>query len=110
MIKKNRIPDVMKATEAAKKTALQAAVVFVHGEAVLRAPVDSGNLKNSLAYDVQGDEGRVGTNVEYGPYVEQGTSKQGAQPYLRPAVDENIPQIKSIISDILRSAIEGAAR
>ena len=110
MIKKNRIPDVMKATEAAKKTALHAAVVFVHGVAVLRTPVDSGNLKNSLAFVVQGDEGRVGTNVEYAPYVEQGTSKQDAQPYLRPAVDENIPQIKSIISDILRSAIEGAAK
>ena len=110
MIKKNRIPDVMKAAEAAKKTALQAAVVFVHGEAVVRTPVDSGNLKNSLAFEVGNDEGRAGTNVEYAPYVEMGTSKQDAQPYLRPAVDENIPQITSIISGILKDAIEGAAK
>lgn len=29
----------------------------------------------------------VGTNVEYAPYVEYGTRRMGAQPYLRPAMD-----------------------
>ena len=29
----------------------------------------------------------VGTNVEYAPYVEYGTSRSMAQPYLRPAID-----------------------
>lgn len=31
----------------------------------------------------------VGTNVEYAPYVELGTSKQEAQPYLKPAAADS---------------------
>lgn len=38
----------------------------------------------------------VGTNVEYAPYVEFGTSRMGAQPYLRPAVDRARGNIDSI--------------
>lgn len=29
----------------------------------------------------------VGTNVEYAPYMEYGTSRSSAKPYLRPAID-----------------------
>jgi hypothetical protein len=44
------------------------------------------NLEASI-----GDSGTVyfvGTNVEYSIYVELGTSKMSAQPYIRPAVEE----------------------
>lgn len=33
-------------------------------------PVDTGRLRNSIAYKVQEDDCYIGTNVEYAPYVE----------------------------------------
>jgi len=48
------------------------------------------------------DEVWIGTNVEYGPYVEYGTRRSKAYPYLRPAFDMNR---KNAIK-ILRDAIE----
>ena len=38
-------------------------------------------------------EAEVGTNVEYALYVEFGTSKQSAQPFMRPALDKAITQL-----------------
>lgn len=55
-----------------------------------RCPVDTGRLRSSITWrlgrDSQGLLGIVGTNVEYAPYVEFGTSRTGAQPFLRPAL------------------------
>lgn len=39
----------------------------------------------------------IGTNVEYAPYVELGTSKMSAKPYLRPAVEQSREKIKRAI-------------
>lgn len=53
-----------------------------------RAPVDTGALKNSIqARQVAPFNWEVGVGVAYGPYVEFGTSKMAAQPYLTPAVE-----------------------
>lgn len=39
----------------------------------------------------------VGTSVEYSVYVEVGTSKMAAQPYLRPAVETVRRKVQSIL-------------
>lgn len=44
----------------------------------------------------------VGTNVEYAPYVEFGTSKMKKRPYLKPAVADHISEYKEIIEDFLK--------
>lgn len=51
-------------------------------------PVLTGFLRRSFIMDIidKGHTGRVTSNVEYGPYVEYGTFKQAAQPYMRPAI------------------------
>lgn len=46
------------------------------------------DLKNIVATDTW----IVGTSVEYAAFVEFGTSKMAAQPYLRPAVKETFTQ------------------
>lgn len=55
-----------------------------------RCPVDTGRLRSSInwrmARDGRGLLGIVGTNVAYAPYVEFGTARAGAQPFLRPAL------------------------
>jgi HK97 gp10 family phage protein len=89
-----------------------------------------GNLRNSLSYSVDGEvkglnsspgqKARpedgvkpnpdknsviIGTNVEYAPYVELGTSKMTAQPYLNPALEMNKNNIKRIFADALKEAL-----
>lgn len=64
--------------------------VKVDRQAKQGAPVDTGRLRSSITWrlgrDSQGLLGIVGTNVTYAPYVEFGTSRTGAQPFLRPAL------------------------
>lgn len=47
------------------------------------APVDTGRLRASIHYDKA--SGTVGTNVTYAPYIELGTRRMRAQPFLFPA-------------------------
>jgi HK97 gp10 family phage protein len=46
-------------------------------------------------------EGLVGTNVEYAPYVEAGTSRQTAKPFLKPAGDENRDRILQLFQGLI---------
>lgn len=59
--------------------------------------VDTGRLRSSITHDVRiergGVIGRVGTNVEYAPHLELGTSRMAARPFLRPAVFNNREEI-----------------
>lgn len=53
---------------------------------------------------------RIGTNIEYGPHVELGTSRQRAQPYLRPAYDEKRGEALQEIADVLKLNLPGAPK
>lgn len=85
----------------------------VKARARLKAPVDTGALYNSIyvrlgksgEMPAQGtqplpqpgddDTAHVGPSVDYGGYVEFGTSKMGAQPYLQPAVNDVAEELRS---------------
>lgn len=77
---------------------LQESGVIVERAAKSKCPVDTGRLRNSLTYRKEGDAVTVGSNVEYAPYVELGTSKMKAQPYLLPAMQDNRESIKAAFS------------
>lgn len=109
--------------EKAMDRALPTIGLFVQGEAMVRAPVGKypkgsgrvgGRLRGSITYATtrrqsnprnpalptdsvkrpfENEEVWIGTNVEYAPYVEYGTKRMKAQPYLRPAVDNNQARI-----------------
>lgn len=95
------------------------------------APVDTGNLRNSISHKVDPDEpaAYVGTDTEYAPYVEFGTGiyaeggggrptpwvyqdDEGnwhwtrgnpAQPFLKPAVADHAQTYRNIIEDELKN-------
>lgn len=52
------------------------------------APVDTGQLRRSIVSDCNENKGEVNVGVEYGDFVEHGTRKMTAQPYLKPAINE----------------------
>lgn len=61
----------------------------IASDAQAGAPVDTGALRNSISADVGGMEAVIGPTVHYGGYVELGTYKMRAQPYLFPAADRH---------------------
>lgn len=61
--------------------------------------VDTGRLRNSVTHAVSGESVFVGTDVEYGPYVELGTINTPAQPFLRPAAYEHSSTYQRIIEN-----------
>lgn len=65
-------------------------------------PVDTGNLRNSISCESDGLEGCIYTNVEYAPYVEYGTSKMKEQPFMHPAIEDNVELITYIIEKELK--------
>lgn len=65
--------------------------------------VRTGRLRNSITYGVDTAEPAVyiGTNVEYGPFVELGTSKMAARPFLKPAVENYGEQYKDLLQQAM---------
>lgn len=83
--------------------ALEEIGLLAENYAAKRCPVDTGNLRGSITYEVDAGDSAVyiGTNVEYAPYVELGTSRQKAQPFLRPAASEHGEQYRRVLEKTL---------
>jgi len=63
-----------------------------------------GRLLASIAWEVAGLIGRVGTNVDYGRFLELGTRKMAARPWLRRALAEKTPECLAILRAPMRLA------
>src|SRR5690606_22958540 len=103
----SNVPDALRRLEMAKIEILHAWGVFLQSEATVRAPVQTGALRSSINYRVLEKEGRVlvGSNMEYAPYVELGTSRNKSQPFLEPAIMENHQNLKRIAGEIYRKRL-----
>ena len=64
--------------------------------------VQTGRLRGSVAWEVDGLEARVGTNVPYGRWLELGTTKIAARPWLRRALSECRAQVLEVLGRPLR--------
>ena len=62
-------------------------------------PVDTGYLRSTVFVQENGDDVEIGFEAPYASYVEFGTYKMAAQPFLRPAFDEAELQALSAIVD-----------
>lgn len=71
-----------------------------------RPNVDTGRLRNSITHQTFPDEGYVvvGTNVEYAPNIELGTSRHEAWPYLHPAATEHGDEYREVLRKHLQNA------
>lgn len=103
--KKIKTEQLMKSVDNEMPKILLIAALDILGEAIDRCPTDTHRLVNSLNYEADDRHAIVGTNVEYAPYVEFGTVKMTAQPYLRPAFDATKLKIMAKFGKGLKGAI-----
>lgn len=82
----NTTEVVVEATERAVDI-LRVLALEVAVEAKKIVPVRTGKLKRSIHARVYNDVAIIGSRVFYAPYVEAGTPKMSARPYLRPALE-----------------------
>jgi len=90
------------ARKEAKQEALYTGASVVLGHANELVQVDTGYLKGSLDFEVGSDDADIFDTAVYAAAVEYGTSKMAAQPFLRPALDNNKDNIIKIFSDVYK--------
>ena len=123
--------EVSAAIEAAILRGLEKAGLVAEGYAKKLCPVDTGNLRNSITHAVDESEPAViiGTDSEYGAYVELGTGTYAeggggrptpwvyqdakgnwhytrgnkAQPFLKPALADHAQQYRDILVNELKN-------
>ena len=85
----NRLPEIIK--EFPKTASKAIAKITFDGDAEMKAlvPVDTGRLKGSIEASMVDDfTGNITLGTEYMWYVEYGTYKMKAQPFIAPAVEK----------------------
>lgn len=102
-VNEDNTEEASRGIQRAIDRALETIGLLAEGYAKRACPVDTGNLRNSITHAVDAGEKAVyvGTNVEYAPYVELGTSKMDARPFLRPAATEHGDQYRQVLKSAL---------
>lgn len=101
-----RVPATAKriTSAAIRKTAFD-----IRATAQAFAPVDTGTLKGSIGASPIGQDralrvgdldAEIGPTVDYGAYVEFGTSQHGPAAYMGPAFDRHAPELEQAIEQI----------
>lgn len=105
-----RIEQAKQKVENATEKALKKVIVDIANDAIKGSPVDTGNNRRSIQFEV-GPGGQVATGKleaatystsGYGGYLETGTWKMAARPYFKPALDSNIKKLPQEIKAELR--------
>jgi len=69
--------------------------------------IDTGDLIKSLIVDVRKDAVEFGATdaAPHGALLEKGTKRMKARPWLQPAVDEEMPGIKTDVDNLIKGMI-----
>ena len=100
----DRFPELMREYPRRASEIVRTSAYEIEARAKVAAPVDTGNLYNSIHTEM-GQDGMsavVGTSVEYAIYQEYGTYKMAAHPYMRPAADAVRPSFIKAVEDALK--------
>lgn len=105
----NGLAAFIKKLEEATAVGLNAAAEVVQKEAISKAPSRTGNLRRNIKVK-PAEDGKAHVYIDkdafYGRFVEMGTSKKTAQPFLRPALDENENKLVKAFQDAARKELD----
>lgn len=103
---KNSFPGMGGRLRAGLQAAIVKAAHDVEAQAKARAAVDTGAMRNSITTQATGDlSAEVTTGVDYAKFVEYGTSRMSAQPFMHPAADAAKPGFEAAV----KAVVEGLA-
>ena len=105
---KDNSEQVLSALEKGIKNGLEAIGLTAETYAKKATPVDTGRLRNSISHAVDGEAVYIGSNVEYAPYVELGTSRAKAHHMLQKAATEHSAEYKRLAEDAVYNAINNS--
>lgn len=102
---------------------------LIANDAKIHAPYRRGNYRRSIHVGGEGVEGdttgtdiggaeigtasatvKIGSNVEYGPFLELGTRHMPARPHLRPALESQRDAVKAEVGAAIKDQIRAAIR
>lgn len=95
---KSNLQAVLSKIADNKSNAINEIGIDLSGKVSQKAPVDTGELRDSVGYEARSDEAVIGATAKHAPYIELGTSKAPAQPFLEVTVMDNIGTIEKIIN------------
>lgn len=95
-VTKNHIPNVRVSLRRGEETLSQDVANYIANRARIYVPILFGYLEASIdinrlrhgSYEVTAQSTDGGADRDYAHYVEYGTSKMAAQPYMRPAFED----------------------
>ncbi len=99
---KSFIPDVKDNLRSRENDLLRLIRGQAEGHAKELCPVDTDRLRGSITGDNDDTVAVIGTNVEYGPYVELGTEKMKGVHFLERGATENITEYVSMARRALK--------
>lgn len=100
---RSKIPQTVNRVHKELSELVRTSALRVEAGAKLRAPVDTGFLRRSIQTQMEGDlSAVVFVAAEYGIYVELGTTRMRARPYLLPALEEVARSIGGEVKQIIR--------
>ena len=103
---------IEKLSAAELEEAVLEALDPIRAAAVANAPRDTGELARSINVQITSKsadfiEAEVGSSAFYASFIELGTAKAAAQPFLRPATDANQKKSSKILADAVEKIIQG---
>lgn len=83
-----KINELLATIPGNKNVAVRETANYILGVARTLAPVRTGHLRSNSEVEGEGGNSLIKFNAEYAAYVELGTRKMAAQPFLTPAVEK----------------------
>lgn len=101
-----QLEQVGSEAERIKKDALLAGAEVIQQAASEKAPRDTGKLAENIVISDINEDGTVDIGPDrdrfYGLFLEFGTTKMAARPFLQPAFEENKEQVQQKMAGVIR--------
>ena len=100
----DRFPEIAATMPERTSQVVRKAAFDIEGQAKNRVPVDTGALKNSISTEFEdgGLTGIIAPHMEYATFVEFGTKRMSAQPYMLPAAEAVAPAFVQAMKQMLQ--------
>lgn len=83
----SKLDEIIKTVPGNRNEIVGKAAYHILGNARAKAPVQTGHLRDNSDVEHNGPTADINFHAEYAAYVELGTYKMAAQPFLTPAIE-----------------------